>query len=162
MLQIPRRVEYALRAIVALARAGDAGRLSFKDIAEREDIPRDYLAKILKELVDAELIESRRGANGGYSLARPADDISFLAVIEAADSPVAVNHCTENGVGCDQATDCAIAGVWQAAEDAMRTVFARTSVGAMLHRPLDLGRLTTPPPTAAPAPGPCGCPCVRS
>ena len=120
--------------------------MSFKDIAEREDIPKDYLAKILRSLVDARIVVSRRGANGGYALARLPQDISFLDVIEAADSPVAVNHCTENGVGCCLATECALVHVWQAAETAMRAVFARTTIasviGATHARPLSLLQLT--------------------
>jgi len=146
VLQVPRRVEYALRAVVALARASDAERVSFKDIAEREDIPKDYLAKILRSLVDARIVVSRRGANGGYALARPPHEISFLDVIEAADSPVAVNHCTENGAGCCLATECALVHVWQAAENAMRGVFARTTIASVITtrhpKPLSLQQLT--------------------
>lgn len=144
MLQIPRRVEYALRAVVTLARTSDDERLSFKDIADTQDIPRDYLAKILRSLVDAGVIESRRGANGGYRLSRAPEDVSFLEIIEAADSPVAVNLCTEQGTGCCMSADCALAPVWQRAEDAMREVFARTSLSDVLgstHQPLTLARL---------------------
>ena len=141
MLQIPRRVEYALRAVLTLARAPKDARLSFKDIADCEDIPRDYLAKILRTLVDADLVESKRGANGGYKLARPAEALSFLEVIEAADSPVAVNLCTEFGNGCDRSNDCALASVWQTAENAMRQVFAATTIADVLRSPLTFDRL---------------------
>lgn len=141
MLQVPRRVEYALRAIVTLAGASPGERLSFKDIADTHDIPRDYLAKILRQLVDAEIIESRRGANGGYRLARSPADVSFLEIIEAADSPVAVNLCTENGIGCCHSADCVLATVWQRAENAMRDVFATTALADVLATPLTLAAL---------------------
>ncbi len=117
--------------MLTLARAPD-DRLSFKDIAESEDIPRDYLAKILRTLVDADLIDSKRGANGGYRLCVPVEDLTFLQVIEAADSPVAVNLCTEFGSGCTRSTDCALACVWRSAEEAMRKVFAGTTIADIL------------------------------
>lgn len=164
MLQIPRRVEYALSAVLSLSRAPELEWLSFKDIAASNEIPRDYLAKILRSLVDAGIVDSKRGANGGYKLARPAHDVTFLEVIEAADSPVAVNHCTEQGAGCCKQRDCAMAVVWQRAEDAMRTVFAGTTLGDVARVPMPLtlstlhdGAVGRGPAEQSHAP----CPCVE-
>lgn len=132
VLQISRRVEYALRAVMKLAVSSQGTLLSFKDIANCEDIPRDYLAKILRSLVDAELISSRRGANGGYKLAKPVDEITFLDVMEAADSAIAINLCTQNGDGCVRTSECSMAQVWQRAEDAMREVLRGTTIADVL------------------------------
>lgn len=118
-----------------LAVAPDGVRLSFKDIAECEDIPRDYLAKILRSLVSAEIISSRRGANGGYHLARTVDAITFLDVMEAADSAIAINLCTQNGDGCVRTTECSMAFVWQRTEDAMRDVLRNTTIADVLPVP---------------------------
>lgn len=133
MLQIPRRVEYALRAVLTLARAPEDVRLSFKDIAACEDIPRDYLAKILRTLVDAGIVDSKRGATGGYQLRLPPEELTFIQVIEAADSPVSMNLCTEFGPGCARSNDCALAEVWRQAEGAMRAVLAETSIADVLR-----------------------------
>jgi Rrf2 family protein len=140
VLQIPRRVEYALRAILRLAEAPSNQRLSFKEIAELEDIPQDYLAKILRCLVDGGVVTSRRGANGGYTLARSPEDITFLDVMESADSVVSVNVCTSSGDGCSRTSDCAMASIWQRAEDAMRSVLGGTTIADVLpsaHLKLD-------------------------
>ena len=143
VLQIPRRVEYALRAAIALAKVPDTERVSFKCVADDQEIPRDYLAKILRTLVDAGIVASRRGANGGYRLARLPKEITFLEVIEAADSPVALNLCTESGTGCCKSGDCQMVSVWQAAEDAVRIVFGRTTLADVLgKKPLTLQELT--------------------
>jgi Rrf2 family protein len=164
VLQIPRRVEYALSAVLSLSRASELEWLSFKDIAASNEIPRDYLAKILRSLVDAGIVDSKRGANGGYKLARPAHDVTFLEVIEAADSPVAVNHCTEQGSGSCKQPECAMAVVWQRAEDAMRTVFAATTLGDVARVPMPLtlstlqsGAVSQDTPGASRG----SCPCVE-
>lgn len=123
MLQISRKVDYALRAAVYLASC-DAGRMvSFREIGESQDVPREFLAKILRSLVCAGVIDSQRGANGGYRLSRPASEITFLEVLEAADGPIALNECCENGIGCSRAKLCSMERVWRDAELAMKNVF---------------------------------------
>lgn len=128
MLQITRRIEYALRAAVHLARLPEGTRVSYKDVAEREDIPRDFVAKILRSLVDAGLAESTRGPGGGFSLARSPETITFLDVIEAAEGPIALNRCCEAGEGCERSGDCSLESVWRRGERAMVDVFRSTSI----------------------------------
>jgi Rrf2 family protein len=122
-----------------LAVAPEGVRLSFKEIAECEDIPRDYLAKILRSLVSADIATSRRGAKGGYQLARDIELITFLDVMEAADSAIAINLCTQNGDGCLRTPECAMASVWQRTEDAMRTVLRQTTIADVLPKRGQIG-----------------------
>ncbi|MCC6699766.1 MAG: Rrf2 family transcriptional regulator [Candidatus Hydrogenedentes bacterium] len=84
--------EYALRAAVWLAQAGNQP-LTTAVIAERARIPKDYLAKILKQMGDAKLVRCMRGINGGCVLARPAAEISLLDVIDAVDPIHRIEHC---------------------------------------------------------------------
>lgn len=98
--------------------------VSFREIAASQEVPREFLAKILRALVCAGLVDSQRGANGGYRLSRPASDITFLNVIEAADGPIALNECCESGIGCSRAPLCSMESVWVRAEMAMKQVFA--------------------------------------
>lgn len=132
MLQVSRRVEYALRAAIFLARREPGEIVSFKEIAEREGVPRDFLAKILRSLVDAGLVRSARGASGGFALARNADQISFLEVIEAADGPVALNNCCDAGPGCGASRSCTMADIWRRGESAMLDVFRTTRLSDLL------------------------------
>ncbi len=133
MLQIPRRVEYALRASVYLAQQCPMEVIPFREIAASIDVPGEFLSKVLRQLANAGIVNSLRGANGGYHLARPATEISFLDVVEASDSPVAINDCSEKGVGCFRSTECALKDVFNRAEAAMVEVFANTSLSDLAH-----------------------------
>jgi len=78
---------YALVAVGHIARHADAGSILAKVIAERYDIPIDYLLKILQQLVRGGILHSTRGPRGGFVLARPAGKITLLQVVEASDGP---------------------------------------------------------------------------
>lgn len=79
---ISQTAEYALRAMAWLAITPDE-RVSSAIISEKTQVPSDYLAKVLQLLADARLIEGRRGVRGGYRLARPAEDIRLVEVINS-------------------------------------------------------------------------------
>lgn len=134
MLQVPRKVEYALRAILHLARLPVGERSTFKYIADTELVPRDFMAKVLRDLVTSGLVKSTRGAAGGFELARSPDDITFLEVIEAVDGPIAINFCSDAGEGCAFINLCSMQSVWRAGEEAMLAVFRATSIGDLVER----------------------------
>ena len=79
--------DIAVKAMVSVAAAKGKYQCSINKIAEREKLSREYLAKILKRLVQKGLLVSSLGLHGGYKLAKPADQISILDVIEAIDGP---------------------------------------------------------------------------
>src|SRR3989442_13505760 len=79
-----------------------AGRIaSLQDLCVPLHLPREFLAKILKILTAKGLVRSSRGAHGGYQLARPARDISFLEVIEAVEGPGPLHGCLDHKGRCD-------------------------------------------------------------
>ncbi len=89
-------VEYALRAMIHLAsQPGDAA-CSSESIADRTQVPKGYLSKILRDLVVANLVTSQRGPNGGFALARPASEISMFHVIDAVDPIARIRKCPLN------------------------------------------------------------------
>jgi len=83
------KAEYAVRAAVELAAVGAGEPVKAEQIAEAQSIPLNFLENILAELRRAGIVESRRGAAGGYLLARPADAISLADVIRAVEGPLA-------------------------------------------------------------------------
>jgi Rrf2 family protein len=83
------KAEYAVRAAVELAAVGTGEPVKAEQIAEAQSIPLNFLENILAELRRAGIVESRRGAAGGYLLARPADAISLADVIRAVEGPLA-------------------------------------------------------------------------
>lgn len=94
-MKLSKRGEYALRALIDLGIAHQAGRplLPLTEIVAKEGIPTPFLEQIFLQLREANLIESKRGKYGGYSLAKPADTISMGQVIRLIDGPLAPIGC---------------------------------------------------------------------
>ncbi len=142
VLKVSRKIEYALRAVIHLAAMTPGTVVPFREIARAREIPQDFLAKILKTLVDAGIVRSLRGARGGYRLGRPAGEISVLDVIEAVEGPIQINVCL-NQTGrsiCGQSPGCTMYDVWRDAQDKMLEVYRATKVDRLV-RPADAGEL---------------------
>jgi Rrf2 family iron-sulfur cluster assembly transcriptional regulator len=111
-VKISAHEEYGLRCLVQLARAQDAGEsLNLHQIANREGLSVANAGKLMGILNRAGLVQSQRGANGGYSLARPADEIRLSEVIRILDEDTVDNFCkTHAGVldACIHTSDCGI------------------------------------------------------
>jgi Rrf2 family protein len=94
-MQVSKRCEYALRALIDIGIAHEAGReiLSIGELARHEQLPVRFLEQILLQLKDAGWVESRRGQRGGYALARPMDTIRMGDVVRLVDGPLAPIRC---------------------------------------------------------------------
>lgn len=102
---LSQKARYALRALVELARA-EGAQLTAGELALRADAPRKFLEAILLELSRSSLVTSRRGKFGGYTLARPAPEISFAEVIRVVDGPLALAPCVSPRLGFRKCDDC--------------------------------------------------------
>jgi Rrf2 family transcriptional regulator, cysteine metabolism repressor len=91
------KAEYGVHVMAHLARAGGDEPISLGAIAEAEGLPLAYLEHLVQRLRRANLVESRRGAHGGYSLARPADRITMAEVVEALEGQIAPIECISEG-----------------------------------------------------------------
>ncbi|HEV7459745.1 MAG TPA: Rrf2 family transcriptional regulator [Solirubrobacteraceae bacterium] len=94
------RAEYGVRVMVELARRGADGErecVSLGEIADGDGLPLAYLEHLAARLRKAGLVESRRGAHGGYLLARPAEEISMAEVVEALEGSIAPIECISEG-----------------------------------------------------------------
>jgi Rrf2 family protein len=138
VLRISRKIDYGLRAMIFLASIPGEAVVPFREIARRMEVPEDFLAKILKQLVDQGLVRSTRGPHGGYSLARPAQEVSFLDVIEAVEGPVALNVCLDGEEACRREPGCTMASVWKLGQEKMLEVY----------RDAKLSELRLPPDSA--------------
>lgn len=108
-MHLSRHADYALRIVLDLA-LRPSSRIG--DIAQRRAAPSAFLAKIVRSLVRAGLLQSFRGRRGGVALARPASRISVLQVIEAVDGPLALNRCVPRGGGCPLSRSCPAHPLW--------------------------------------------------
>ena len=86
-MMLSRSIGYGLIAVAFIAKRGGDAWTQGELVSEEYDIPIEYLLKIMNQLVRADILRSKRGPSGGYSLARPAKDITMLEVIEAVDGP---------------------------------------------------------------------------
>jgi Rrf2 family protein len=97
MLQLTKRTEYGLIALIHLAQ--DEGAVtSVREICERYPVPRRLVAEVLKDLCRARLVESLRGASGGYRLSRPADSITVGDVVGALEGHPSLTSCASLGL----------------------------------------------------------------
>jgi Rrf2 family protein len=135
VMQIPRRVDYGLRAAIYLAQQGPETTCSLAEIATRQDIPRKFLEKIIQSLTHRGLVKSKRGPDGGYTLARPPAEISFRDVIEALEGPIAVNLCMDQRMSCSHLPRCAMVGVWIEIQRRVMDVFAHTTLADLKAEP---------------------------
>jgi Rrf2 family protein len=111
-MQITRQADYALRAVMYLSRLGPEERAATSQIAEQQNIPPSFLAKIVSQLSVAGLLHTSRGARGGVSLARAPQEINVLDVVEAIDGPIEMNECVACGGSCTYGDDCPMKPVW--------------------------------------------------
>ena len=132
VLRISRKIDYGLRAMIYLSSLPSGSVVPFREIAREMEVPEDFLAKILKTLVDQGLARSTRGPHGGYALGRAARDISFLDVIEAVEGPVALNVCLDGDDACGRAPTCTMMSVWREGQDRMLDVYRNAKLADLV------------------------------
>ena len=145
-MRVSAKADYAIRAAVELAASGD-GPVKGDRIAQAQQIPPNFLENILGDLRNAGLVASRRGADGGYWLAKPAEEVSLADVIRAVDGPLA----NVRGVRSDQleyhGTAEKLRDVWVAVRASLRGVLETVTLA-------DLARGELPASVAALAANP--------
>ena len=138
VMQISRKIDYALRAVIYLTMRSDRRPCSVAEIAAREGVPKKFLEKIIQDLIHKGLVRSTRGAQGGYTLAREPETVTFKDVIEAIEGPVSLNVCVgdagEASDCCAQSPRCSMLWVWREAQKRVMEVFATTTLAAVSQK----------------------------
>ncbi len=119
VLRISRLTDYGTVLLAHLA-AHQATVCSAADVAGATGIAPPTVSKLLKLLARAGLVTSTRGANGGYRLARPPQDISAADVIDALEGPVSITACSATDGDCEHEDVCSVGGAWQRINVAIR------------------------------------------
>ena len=107
-----RSAEYAIRAFVHLARVPEGKYAMVKNIAEQEDIPSHFLAKILQQLARKGLLRSSKGPTGGFALRVPAGEIRLLDIVESLDGLAAYQQCASGLSECSDDMPCSMHDSW--------------------------------------------------
>lgn len=130
MLRLSKLTDYAVVVLSALSRDGGAGgvRTAF-ELALASGLAEPTVAKVLKALAQAGLVEGVRGAHGGYRLARALALVPLSEVIVAIDGPIALTACVDGAVGeCDAEAICPVRGRWDPVNEAIRGALAGITV----------------------------------
>jgi Rrf2 family protein len=114
--------DYAVRAVIDLARHWDGEPRKAREIAASMDIPPDFLKRILAELVAQGLLTSTAGSNGGYRLTRSPEEISLLDVVEPTEQLLSPDKCILKGGPCDWSSVCPIHDPWCLAQKAFAEI----------------------------------------
>lgn len=135
---ISQKAKYALRALVALAKAAPGAATFIGDIAETQGIPKKFLEQILLDLKRGGFVRSKRGKAGGYALLKPASEISFGEILRLIDGPIAPLPCLSKIAyrRCDDCEDeaaCEVRAVFSQVADATRAVLDRTTIADALN-----------------------------
>ncbi|MBI4216939.1 MAG: RrF2 family transcriptional regulator [Chloroflexi bacterium] len=138
------RSHYGLQAMVALAQAYGEGPQPLGRVAKAQGIPLGYLEQLMGELRRAGLVESQRGAHGGYVLAAPPRDIPVGKVLRALEGPISPAECASEVFAppaCPRESDCPSQRLWASLRDAIAGVLDATTLEDLYHyRPLTEAR----------------------
>ncbi len=126
-MRLTRGADYGARGIVRLAKMPPNTVVLVSDLAAAEGLPESYLAKIFQSLAKKGIVLSHRGAKGGFSLARPAEQITLREVIEAIEGPIALGRCLTQE-GCAYLDTCPVYPVLAKAQEQLLSALESTTL----------------------------------
>lgn len=135
---ISQKAKYALRALIALAKAPKGATMHIAEIAREQNIPQKFLERILLDLRNQGYVVSRRGSQGGYALLRPASSIMYGEILRLIDGPIAPLPCLSMTAyrpcdDCDEGEEtCEVRRVFAKVTDSTRRVLDTTSIAASI------------------------------
>ena len=145
-MKLSTRSRYGVRLMLDLALNNTRGSVYLKDIAKEEEISEKYLSLIIIPLRSAGLVNSMRGAHGGYTLAKPASQITLKEIVDVLEGDTCLVDCVKNPSACSRADTCASRDLWAnlsetisqtlgsvTLEDLVRKSREKGQSGAMFH-----------------------------
>jgi FeS assembly SUF system regulator len=134
MLRVTKLTDYATVVLTALA-ARPGAVASTTDLAEQAGLEVPTVAKLLKPLAQAGLVEGFRGTNGGYRLARPAAEISLVQIVEAMEGPLGMTECSLHAGACGIEQSCGVRANWRRINDVVADALRGVTLAQMLAPP---------------------------
>lgn len=139
-MSVSQKCQYAVRALLELSKRHGKGPVRSGEIAARQGIPPRFLENILNEMKTSGLVESRRGAQGGFLLACRPEQLTVGRVIRLIDGPLDPVRCTKEGskVDCRLRDCCSLLELWQQAKTALEAVYDRATFADLAKKELAL------------------------
>ncbi len=129
MIKLGKMTDYAVVLMVQLVREGVGASCSASHLSEKTRLPEPTVAKVMKKLSQCKIVESVRGASGGYRMSRSAAELSVCDVIEAMDGPIAIASCVDKF--CSTGAFCGTKGRWTPVNAAIREALQAVSLADM-------------------------------
>lgn len=139
-MKISTKGRYGLRIMTDIALNGNDGCVSIKDIANRENLSEKYLEQIINLLSKQGLVQSVRGAKGGYHLTRDAKDITVEEILLATEGSLAPVACAADNECCENYCDCVTSFIWTKIYDAVIDVVHNITLDDLAKRSLKTGK----------------------
>ena len=133
-MKLSTKGQYGARAMVDLALHYGEGPVVLKDIAKRQHISERYLEHLIVALKVAGLVNSMRGARGGFSLAKPPSQIRLSEVIQIVEGSIAMVECVDDPKVCSRADLCVTRDIWAEVKKAMSDVLESTTLQDLVER----------------------------
>jgi Rrf2 family transcriptional regulator, iron-sulfur cluster assembly transcription factor len=151
-MQVTRAGEYAIIGLSYLAKQPADRIVMIDEISETEGVPKSFLAKIFQSLAKAGFVRSNRGAGGGFSLAKSANEITLLQILHCVEGVFALQKCVSDDPECVVSTtrmsNCALCAVFSEAQNRVNEVFARTTLADLLNPKSQVARNVNAPAAA--------------
>lgn len=136
MLRISKLTDYGVIVATALASKPERRPISVSDLSAETGVPQPTVAKLLKLLARQGVVESFRGAQGGYALGKSPERISVAEIIAAIEGPIAITECSEDGQSaCSHEAVCEVRGNWQRINQAIQTALDAVTLRDMVASP---------------------------
>ena len=132
MLRVSKLTDYATVVMTCLASSDGDEILSAQQLAERAHLEVPTVSKLLKQLANAGLVESRRGVNGGYRLARDPRAISVADIVSAMEGPIGMTECSAHAGTCNHESHCGVRVNWQRISHAIRVALEGVTLADMI------------------------------
>jgi len=136
MIRMSKEADYGVILLAHLAGRDELVRQSSRQLAEETKLTLPMVSKVLKILARQGLLASYRGVKGGYSLARPADAISVVEIIQAVEGPIAMTECIESPGECCHEPLCRLQSNWRTINDVVTRALSEIKLSDMIE-PLD-------------------------
>lgn len=146
-MRLSAKSEYGLRALIDIATFYGQGPVGAREIAARQQIPVKFLEQLVSAMRRAGILDSRRGAKGGFFLARPPEKITVFSAVEALEGSLSPTACVGEGTpDCARSTQCAAQDVWNRAKIALREALEEITVADLVSRQGSYDAGKTPKP----------------
>ncbi len=140
-MKVNTKVRYGLRSILQIADCYGGDPVPISTISESQEISGKYLEQVVGTLRKAELIHSRKGVRGGYSLAKSPEEINLWEIIMALDNHTTLVDCVEDPQVCDRSEDCLTRSIWTLLSQRMQEFWQSFTLADLLKTMRETGEM---------------------